>query len=267
MLKRTYQLRFHIDQDGRLGINLETSDSLLKINEFIANNFQDTKDVRKKYEVDIGEFCLDYQRRIEKENAKNGNKRLGAVSLFCREVDDDKVNYYKLPILYTSELLPKKECIKRIKNGLQDDEKINELLTKKNYLLSMNEKSLFRIYQNIHSEKYKNQGIGFLIERLNRMDLETLQFNLQSLMNLFALKNDIKKVPEKKIVPVEEREEEFTFSKPQNKPEGWSTDDLFNELIRRRDYDTIHNIYGLDFIEHNSNLLDEDTNHEKSRHI
>ena len=250
----TYQLRFHIDQEGDIGIDLYTSNSLLEMNQFIADNFSNSKEIHKEYEEIIGEFSLNYQRRIERENARNHNKRLGSVSLFCTRSIGDKTKIYKLPILFKKRLLSKQKCFKKIKEELLIPEKLDELLSRKKYLLSKNERSLFDKYRDTNIKKYRDEATTFFMRRLDKLDPEKLQFYLQSLMNLFSLES------ENIIAPEKHTSDEFTFVNPQNNPEGFAPDDFFNELIRRRDYATLHELYGIEYISRYSNLLDENTN-------
>lgn len=184
-----YYLVFHIDKLGNNGIVLRTSDDLQEMDEYIINNFQNAKDVLKRYENDIAEFCLDNRKKIISENVRNNHNRLGAITLFGEYVNVYGQHIFKIPIIYqnNNRLVSTANCIKIIKEKLNNNQVINILLNDKKYLLSHNEINLINLYFKFNDENIKKEFIETFINQIKKLSDSKKYFFFRSLMNVCSL--------------------------------------------------------------------------------
>lgn len=144
--------------------------------------------------------------------------------------------------------------INKIKKSLEKDEIILEIRNKKYNLLSDNEKKLLNIYLNDKRLiKYKKDFISSFINRLKNMKEDDLKKYYKELNNICLNGFNI----QIGMVFDVNYDMPTKTSKLQNKPEGYSRDAYFNEIIEKEDYDELFNLYGLREIERDSNLLEE----------
>ena len=251
-----FHLVFHIDKEGYNGIILETFSSLQEMDDFIKNNFRNRQDVIKKYNQEIGEFCLDNRRKIELENQKNNYNRLGMVSLFFEK----DLIHHKIPIIYKNDksLLSDNLCLKKIKELLSDDNILNKLCLTKNYLLSRNELDLINLYHKFpYDTEKKEEAINFFINRLKQLDSEKKYFYFRCLMNLFKLNNLELSISKGHVSNIKyPLPSNLTLERNTNKQiESQSDDELFNQLINDSDYDKLYSIFDRDIVERDTNIF------------
>ena len=146
--------------------------------------------------------------------------------------------------------------INHIKKSLEDDKILEELRNKKSNLLSLNEKKLLNIYfKDKRLIKYKKEFINSFINRLKNMDENILKKYFYELNGicLNGLNIQIGMVFDiDKDMPI-------NTTKLKNKPEGYSRDAYFNQLIDNENYDELFNLYGLREIERDSNIVENKT--------
>ena len=141
MYSRTYSLAFILDKDGWLKEDLIFSNSLYKLDNYIKNNFNGNKDVRRAYDEKISEFCLNNMQLIQDENERNHHNATGRIVILENTYKDERLcDVKQIKVIYHgSELPSRKKSITKIKKSLEDDNKLRELYLIKNYLLSQNE--------------------------------------------------------------------------------------------------------------------------------
>lgn len=164
MYSRTYSLSFVLDRDGWLKKDLITSNSLYKLDEYIKKNYKSHKDVRKKYDETISEFCLEHMDLIQEENKRNHHNATGRIVILENNYNQDRLFCMRqLMVIYqNNDLLSRKKCLHKIKKILEeDDNKIEDLYKRKSYLLSKNEMDLLRIYLSYKNFKYKKMQLAF----------------------------------------------------------------------------------------------------------
>ena len=135
-----------------------------------------------------------------------------------------------------------------IKKLLDNDDILLKIRNKKYYLLSENEKYMLNTYLKYNNlVKYKKGFIDTFSERIkNNSSLvielkDVIDFNI----SLKICKGTIKNID---------------FNMPTNtllkeKPVGYSSDFYFNQLVENENYEELNNIYGIEEIEKNSNLI------------
>jgi len=248
-----YYLRFHLDMFGYKGINLISSKSLKEIDQFIINNFQNRQDVIERYRDDIEEFCLDYKDDIISENKRNHNNRLGSITLFY----NSSGVYHKIGIIYGNDkkLLSDKDSFDNLKKSLEDDKVLKEIFLEKKFLLSENEISLLSLYFRTKYIENKNKAIEFFLFRIKKMSDDERYYYYRVLMNICSLREMVLKTRNGNIkvndIPLDN-------IKLTEKPKSYSNDFYFSKVIDEEDYDELFNLYDLDVISRDSNILNKD---------
>lgn len=255
-----YYLMFHIDLYGKKGFILHKEFDLLKMDYFIINNFMNRDEAFNYYIQDISEFCLDNKKIIESENIRNNHNRTGAITLFCKYQINDQLKIIKIPIIYGNDnkLLSHSNCLKIIKEKLNDNNILKKILSEKNYLLSRNEYDLLSLYFKFHNEKHKELFRDSFIRRIKNFTKEKKYFFFRCLMNLCSL-NKLELKIQNGILKINNNIPLNTDLDSENdhkkiKLESNSLDDYFDSLIEKEDYDTLNKYYDIDFIEKNSNI-------------
>ncbi|MBQ8892746.1 MAG: hypothetical protein IJ068_07795 [Bacilli bacterium] len=248
-----YYLMFHIDKSGSNGIVLKSSNDLLEMDNYIISNFQNNKDVIKKYENNIAEFCLDNIKTITEENARNNHNRLGAITLFGKYTNNYGTHVFKIPIIYKNDnkLLSNASCLKKIKEKLNDDSILRKLLRERSYLLSYNEINLINMYFKFNNERVKNEFIETFLNRLKNFNDDKKYFFFRALMNLCSLNKreiKIKKGTVSNINSIEnnmrlQKEEKILIIK-----EDDDVDSYLMSLIEEKNYEELNKYYDLEKI-------------------
>ena len=144
--------------------------------------------------------------------------------------------------------------ITKIKKSLENDDILLKIRNKKYNLLSENEKKLLNIYLNDKRLiKYKKDFISSFINRLKNMDEINLKKYLYELNDICLNGFNI----QVGMVFDVDYDMPTNTSKVKEKPNGFSKDFYFNELIERENYDELNNLYGIKEIERDSNLLED----------
>ena len=184
-----YFLMFHLDEAGYIGIMLKKTFDLQEMDEFITNNFNNKNDAFNYYRSDIEEFCLDKKEHIKAENLRNKHNRTGAITLFAKYKNNYGEYIIKIPIIYgkNKKLLGKRECFKKIKESLFNDNNLKVLMNNKKYLLSKSEMSLINKYFNFNDVSVKKEFIEKFCFRIKQFDDKKQYFFFRSLMNLCKL--------------------------------------------------------------------------------
>ena len=255
-MTRIFHLSHLLDKDGYNRIDLISFYELSKLDEFIMERFDNTLDVRKKYEENISEFCLNNREMIQKENKKNNHNWTGSIVIICEERDkDDKVGLmYKIPVIYRKDrkLLPKEDCLKKIKDKLKNNNTMLKIYEDKKELLSQNERELILLYRKRNNIKYLKSAIGFFYNRLKRLeDDEILYFYCRALMkicelNELSIKTKFGNINHIGNIPVDTKIVKSTES----------NNTYMNDLIHDENYEELFNMYDLDEINRDSNLFE-----------
>lgn len=192
-MSRVFHLSHMLDEHGYNRIDLITFDELSKLDEF-TSHFKDSKGVVAMFNEPIGEFCLNNMKEIKRENRKNKRNWTGSIAIICEEKKpDQKSEIFKIGVIYKNDrrLLPKKDCINKIRELLVTKRKHPELMLevydRKKPLLSDNEIGLIEDYQNTNDIGYLNSAAGFFFNRIKVYDDELLYMYCRSIMNIFRL--------------------------------------------------------------------------------
>ena len=258
MIKRTFNLCITLGEDGKLNEDLIISNSLYKLDEYIKNNFNSHRDVRKKYDSLIGEFCLDNMDRIINENMRNEDNRTGNIVILEKDYNekDELVGIKRIKVIYgNSELLSRSGCIKKIKKELEKDNKLKKLRKDKAYLLSKNEMDLIDSYFNYHNNKRKSSAIAFLTKRIEEESSVMAYYDCRCLARLCNLVRSVVKTSKVTIKNISDGiPKRIEVVKENTHTKMVDSDDLlkvdyFDTLIEQGDDEELYNLYSIDEIQ------------------
>lgn len=158
--------------------DLITFPSLEELDSYTIS-FSNSSEIRNKYSKEIQEYLR--KNIIYLTNQKQKEGRIVITYL------DNYNNIRYFPIIYSNEqeLLNIDKTLKIIKDKLNDDNILKDILVRKSYLLSRNEKDLLNIYFNTNNLKYKKDFIIFFINRLSSSKNKYLY--VRSLLNVCKL--------------------------------------------------------------------------------
>ena len=251
-MSKVYNLSFILDKDGYNSINLISFYKLSDLDKYINKYFKNTNDVRKRFDTEIGEMCLDNMEFIQEENRENNRNWTGSIVIIEDEVNNDDVvtSFNKMSVLYQDDnkLLPRNACIKKIKEMLCNDVVLFEIMSNKRFLLSQNEFDLLNIYRKTHNSKFKIDAIAFFIRKLKSYDDELCYRYCRYLARICKLYGDSKNI---------------VFSKFPNEMEDIHEDEIpcydrvyddeyLDQLFENGDYDQLYSLYSLEEIENYS---------------
>ena len=159
-------------------IDLITFPSLEELDSYTIS-FSNSSEIRNKYSKEIQEYLR--KNIIYLTNQKQKEGRIVITYL------DNYNNIRYFPIIYSNEqeLLNIDKTLKIIKDKLNDDNILKDILVRKSYLLSRNEKDLLNIYFSTNNLKYKKDFIIFFINRLSSSKNKYLY--VRSLLNVCKL--------------------------------------------------------------------------------
>ena len=143
--------------------------------------------------------------------------------------------------------------ITKLKKALQKDDNLRKLRDNFYYLLSDYEKYELNAYlRNYDLTYYRKDMIRNFTNRLKNMPIDRQKEVIDLISKKLNLEPDL---------PIQVSMFDFTedLSKPKPKPEGYSKDAYFNDLVEHENYEELHNLYGIREIERDSNLLDGPT--------
>ena len=251
-MNRIYNLTCYFGKDRANRLNLKTCSNMFDLDKFIQENFRGKRDVIKKYQDEIEKFCFFNNKSLDKDIS---------VGIIAEIKDNDNVVFFhEIPIIYHKIILSNQNCLKRIKETLEDDKILRVLLEKKGYLLSQNEKDLLILYFNFHNKKNKEDAIAFLINRIKKINDSSKYYYFRSLIYLCKLNgirvkgNVIKNINENIPNRITIVKKDVVYR---------SNDDYFNSLIEKEDYDELFNLYSLDYINSHSDIFD--TTYQKTK--
>ena len=158
--------------------DLITFPSLEELDSYTIS-FSNSSEIRNKYSKEIQEYLR--KNIIYLTNQKQKEGRIVITYL------DNYNNIRYFPIIYSNEqeLLNIDKTLKIIKDKLNDDNILKDILVRKSYLLSRKEKDLLNIYFNTNNLKYKKDFIIFFINRLSSSKNKYLY--VRSLLNVCKL--------------------------------------------------------------------------------
>ena len=158
--------------------DLITFPSLEELDSYTIS-FSNSSEIRNKYSKEIQEYLR--KNIIYLTNQKQKEGRIVITYL------DNYNNIRYFPIIYSNEqeLLNIDKTLKIIKDKLNDDNILKDILVRKSYLLSRNEKDLLNIYFSTNNLKYKKDFIIFFINRLYSSKNKYLY--VRSLLNVCKL--------------------------------------------------------------------------------
>ena len=259
MIKRTFNLCITLGEDEKLNEDLIISNSLYKLDEYIKNNFNSHRDVRKKYDSLIGEFCLDNMDKIINENMRNEDNRTGNIVILEKDYNekDELVGIKRIKVIYANqELLSRSGCIKKIEKELEKDNKLKKLRKEKAYyLLSKNEMDLIDNYFNYHNPKRKSSAIAFLTNRIKEEKSSLAYYDCRCLANLCNLVRNAVKTSKVTIKNISsDIPKKVEVIKENNHVKMVDGDDLlkvdyFDTLIEQDNDEELYNLYSIDEIE------------------
>ena len=143
----------------------------------------------------------------------------------------------------------------KIKRAMQQDEILETLKKTKYYLLSENEKRLLAIYfKDKRLIKYKNAAIKSFIDRIKTMEEEQQNYYFRNLQEIIPFEKGTLKI-QKGIIDNIDYKMPLETTELRRKPSGYSKDAYFNEMIEKGNYEELFNLYGLEQIDKESDLL------------
>ena len=165
--------------------DLITFPSLEELDSYTIS-FSNSSEIRNKYSKEIQEYLR--KNIIYLTNQKQKEGRIVITYL------DNYNNIRYFPIIYSNEqeLLNIDKTLKIIKDKLNDDNILKDILVRKSYILSRNEKDLLNIYFNTNNLKYKKDFIIFFINRLSSSKNKYLY--VRSLLNVCKLMGKKEKI-------------------------------------------------------------------------
>lgn len=165
--------------------DLITFPSLEELDSYTIS-FSNSSEIRNKYSKEIQEYLR--KNIIYLTNQKQKEGRIVITYL------DNYNNIRYFPIIYSNEqeLLNVDKTLKIIKDKLNDDNILKDILVRKSCLLSRNEKDLLNIYFSTNNLKYKKDFIIFFINRLSSSKNKYLY--VRSLLNVCKLMGKKEKI-------------------------------------------------------------------------
>lgn len=141
--------------------------------------------------------------------------------------------------------------ITKLRTSLKKDDNLRKLRDNFYYLLPEYEKKYLNGYlKDNRLNYYKKEFIRSFTNRLKTISVE----RQKEIIDLISKKLNLEPDYSLQVSMFDFTE---NFSKPiKSKPEGYSKDAYFNDLVEHENYEELHNLYGIREIERDSNLLD-----------
>lgn len=141
--------------------------------------------------------------------------------------------------------------ITKLRKALQKDDNLKKLRDNFYYLLADYEKKVLNGYlRDYRLAYYKKEFIRNFVNRLKNTPVE----RQKEIIDLISKKLNLEPDHSLQVSMFDFTE---SLSKPiKPKPEGFSRDAYFNDLVEHENYEELHNLYGIREIERDSNLLD-----------
>lgn len=192
-----FNLSIVLDRNYENREDLYTTASLEELDDYLKQ-FNDHHEIRNLYRDQIQEFLLDNKEYIKMTEEKNNRLNNGRICITF--LDHHKI-MRSIAIIYKNDgnLLPKKNCLRKIIEELKNDDILKELYLRKKYLLTRNEIDLLRNYFlfPVSYRKYKDIMIKSFVGRIKYYPEERSYLYLRSLMNICGLqeKKEKEKLP------------------------------------------------------------------------
>ena len=285
-MNERYHLSFLLTEDGAKGINLMGFNKLSDLDKYVQEHFLSTVDVRREFEEDISEFCLDNREFIEEENKRNKRNWTGMIVITFpeykknSETGQNELKIIKLPMLYKNgkQLKSKEECLNILREKFKDKEIVKEIRDSRWFLISDNEKRYLNKarhfidgYQHDRDEEKNFYDFGYVFcRRLEVLKEDVAYYYLRCLGNICDLyegKNktqvqvtSVKKEKVKKLSKVtvvrkltkEMKNELAKISEEEVEFTDVAPDEFKFVYLKARetgDYDTLYNMYSIDEID------------------
>jgi len=215
-----FALSIVLDKDGFIKKDLAIFSSLLELDKY-TTTLESSVDIRKKYAKEITSFLEEKRAYL----AKKDKKYQGRI---CLTHYDKQTNLRFFPILYKKDLdLLKINTLKKlIKEKLNSDFVLGNILKIKKYLLSKNELDLLNLYFRLKDIKYKELFVSSFYLRIIKSENKYLYF--RSLMNVCDLF----------------KEKEIISGIKDN-----IADDFLEKTIGELDYEALYHYYDLQELE------------------
>lgn len=275
-----FYLSLLLDKDGNKRLDLVTSDRIDNLDNFIKKNFSNHQDVRRKYDQEISEYCLDNMDFIKEENTRNHRNWTGAITILfpVEEYNYQKnvyeTRYIKIPVMYKDgiELQSKDECLKIIRERLKDRTKFKELFEQRGFLLSGDEIRCYYQAKNYINEilnggsekKAYDDLVDVFCKRISKMPDHISYYYFRCLMDIFELAKKtnktrvkIKSVETDKLAKIGKREQKRLDKEAYEQSQGIEIMEsapeefafILTRAIETGDYESLYNMYSLDEIE------------------
>ncbi len=286
-MNQRYHLSFLLTEDGINGIDLISFNKLIDLDNYVKENFLSTVDVRKKFDQDISEFCLDNREFIQDENKRNRRNWTGMIVVTFpeykknTETGQNELKFIRLPMLYKDgkQLKPKEECIDIIREKVKDCEIVKQIMNERWFLISENERHylngayhFINGYQHDSFEEKQFYDFGYVFcRRLEVLSEDVAYYYLRCLgnicdlyegrnktqVNVTSVKSKrvgslskvvvVKRLTKKEKQELAKIEQEEEVVFSENAPDEFKY--IFNKARETGDYDTLYNMYSIDEID------------------
>ena len=150
-------------------------------------------------------------------------------------------------------MIDRKYYLKLLEQELINDKILEKIRNLKYYLLSDEEKRLINIYlKDKRLINYKKSFIKIFINRLKKLNDDRFLYYYSNLIKVCPLNIELNL--KNGVVRNIDLNMPVNTSKATNKPESYSKDIYFTNLIESNDYENLYKYYDLETIEKNSNI-------------
>jgi len=147
----------------------------------------------------------------------------------------------------------RKYYLKLLEQELMNDKILEKIRNLKYYLLSDEEKRLINIYlKDKRLINYKKSFIKIFINRLKKLNDDRFLYYYSNLIKVCPLNIELNL--KNGVVKNIDLNMPVNTSKVTGKPESYSKDIYFTNLIESNDYENLYKYYDLETIEKNSNI-------------
>lgn len=236
-------LAFVLDEKCECRVDLITSNSLLSLDKLVQE-FNNGQEVRKKYQKEIDDFIYENFSYYQSLQKRKPNYQ-GQIQIVVTEYDN---KIHRVPVLYKNgrKLDQILGCLTKIRETLEQDDKLKELLARKSYLLTEIEKECLIYYLNNpeHNEELRRMAIYQLNKEISNANPELQHFYLRSLMNLCGLDQTKIKIPKKGKVTIYNEEQMSMNSIIKSIKEPKSVrESIFEKMLKDREYEEIFKMF------------------------
>lgn len=238
-MNNKYFISFIIDKDGFIKKDLVGFDTLLEL-----DNYTTSLDSRDG-------IYNDYKEVIDKYLENFKSKKSGRI---CITTYDKDGNMRFVPVLYkkNKKYTSVSLCLKDVKKALYREYALFDILKRKKYLLSANEKYYLKRYIGTKSEDSKKDFIVTFLTRVMNNSDDFKYYTLRSLLNTCKLLNKKEVISDTKLnsdTTVNNELESNNETKVINKSN--TLDDYLNFLLESGRFEELYEYYTLDELSKN----------------